>query len=153
MKVEIRRSVNYQEAVAKCYATDAELLEKYHVIAPTNLTDAVNDTVDTFLQARDISNFRFYEIYKDGELISYFGTGVHKNIPMLIGYFIVPKYRREFALQFMRIVKSKLPPTFFSAVYEKNQRAEKFLKRNNFKPYGTHFAPERGMNMLIYKHN
>jgi len=154
MKVTILKSKNYEDVISRCYATDQELIDKYHVLAPVDLEDAIKDTVSVFANAHELSKFTFYEIHKGNNLVGYFGIENLNGIALLSGYFIMPEYRtKEFLIQFMRIVKSKLPSTFFTALYEKNVRAEKFLKKNNFVRYGKQYAPERRQNMLIYKFN
>lgn len=154
MKLIAQRTEKFEDVIRELYPTDPELLEKYHVLAPTDIESAVKDTVDAFKTEQRSSNFEMWEIREDEKLVAYFGISHLLKISLMTGYFVLPEYRnKEFFPKFFSIVKSKMPRTWFTAPYKKNTRAVKFLKKNNFVQDDELFIPEKGEKALLFKYN
>lgn len=129
---DISKTTDFESVIRECYNSDSELIEKYHIMAPTTLDKAVDKTVEDFKGA---ATFSMYRIDKNGKLLAYFGREKTKLVT-LTGFFIMPEFRtKEFVTDFWRIVRSKMPSTFYCAVFTKNERAIKFLKKKNFKQF------------------
>ena len=154
MKLDAQRTEKFEEVIRELYATDPELIDKYHVLAPTDFESAVKDTVEAFKTEQRLSNFEMWEIREAGKLVAYFGISYLLKMSLMTGYFVLPQYRNsEFFPKFFSIIKSKMPRTWFTAPYKKNTRAIKFLKKNNFVEDGQIFIQEKGENALIFKYN
>lgn len=129
--IEVRRSQDVEGVIRRCYATDGDLIEKYHALAPTIEEEAVAHTVKTLTTA---INYTLYEIYKDGDFAAYFGTEDIGAMKAVTGMFVMPQHRKpEFLKKYVKIIKSKFAGKIYTYLYEKNSRAVRFIKRNGFK--------------------
>lgn len=154
MKLIATRTIYYEDVIKELYLTDQDLLDKYHVLAPTTYEEAVKDTIETLAYSVLATNYEMWQIRIEEKLVAYFGIEYMNGVSLLTGYFILPEYRNaEFIPKFFSIIKSKMPRTFFTALYEKNKRAINFLKKNNFVEDGQVLNPKVGQNMLIFKYN
>ena len=139
MKLQISRTKNYGEVIEKCYSSDEELFEKFHILAPTTLGDAIVNTVSVFINCTTSGGYEMFKCEVDGEFAGYFGLERQKVgdgvLQLLTGFFIMPKFRhRNFRYKFLRVVKGKFPKNkILTLIYDKNERAMKFLKRNGGK--------------------
>lgn len=116
----------YKAILNECFSEDEELLNKYHIEAPASLSTCVEKTHLDLQNAQ----VQFYTLLNNDKLIGYFGmeTGT-----FLTGFFIKPEYRnKEIIKEFWNIVNNKFNnKEFYCGIYKKNERAMKFLEKNN----------------------
>jgi len=139
MKLQISRTQNYGEVIEKCYSSDQELLDKFHILAPTTMGEALVHTVSVFINCATSGGYEMFKCEVDGNFAGYFGLEKAQigdgTIQLLTGFFIMPEYRtRPFRYKFLRVIKGKFPENkILTLIYDKNQRAVKFFKRNGGK--------------------
>ena len=112
------------DVIVNCYQSDSELVSKYHV-TPGKLSDCVDRTVSDLLN----NNVNVYKIQVNDKFIGYFGESEGKY---LNGFFVMPKERKNNA-DVWNVIKAHFSGSFKTAVFSKNTRAIKFLKKNNCK--------------------
>lgn len=136
MKLQISRTKNYGEIIEKCYSSDQELLDKFHILAPTTLEKALVNTVSVFINCATSGGYEMFKCEVDGEFAGYFGLERQKVgdgvLQLLTGFFVMPKFReRSYRYKFLRVIKGKFPQgRILTLIYDKNERAMKFFKRN-----------------------
>jgi hypothetical protein len=119
---------NYQSVIDRCYSSDKDLLDKWHIIAPTTLNQA---SLHTLIVFNTSSKFKMYELTEKGRFIGYFGT-TETDIKYVQGFFIMPAFRNKAIYDsFFEKIKQVLSSTVIIPVYAKNTRACNFLERNN----------------------
>lgn len=139
MDFKISRTKDYEDVIEKCYSSDKDLLDKYHILAPTTLKDAVSNTLSVFVNCGATGGYEMFKCEVDGNFAGYFGLERQKMgdgvLQMLTGFFLLPEYRRRSVrYKFLRVIKGKFPQgKILTLIYDKNERAMKFLKRNGGK--------------------
>lgn len=123
--MRIERSHDVGSALFECFATDPELLSRWHIAAGSGLEGCVERTL------RDVDafdpSFRFYRAYEGDELVGYWGVEFGNYINLI---FVKPTYRtREFMPRFWRELEATVADPFFTAVYAKNEPATRFYAR------------------------
>lgn len=114
-----------KEAVRECFASDSDLLQKWHIVAPASLDECVHKTIKD-VEEFDVS-FKFYVVYVSDLLAGYWGTEFGNYINLI---FIKPFFRcKEFVTKFLKEIWDRMPDEFRTAVYEKNQPAVRFYTR------------------------
>lgn len=151
-RLNVKRSKNIEEIIDLCYRTDKEVLDKYHVLAPTTFEEAKKHTIWTLNMG---SNMVINELSIDNELVGYFGEEhVDTGLTYLTGFFILPKFRtKEVIKKFWKIVQSKFGKTIFTYLYEKNSRAIKFVERRGFILVNTMYVDREQQNVNLYRLN
>ena len=125
---------DYESVLAACYETDPELLEKYHVLAPTDLESAVENTANVFRGSGDM--FKMKKVFCDSEFAGYYGIERIEGNVALTGFFVMPQYRnKEFLSKFVSLIKEESDGPVYCGVYSHNQRAIKFLEKSGFGAY------------------
>ena len=114
-----------KEAITKFYSSDNDLIEKFHIIAGSGLEACVNRTVD------DLDKVDITYIYDKEELIGYFATDTQPYITYLIGFFIMPEYRKD--KKYWNEIIDTLPVGTISGLYNKNIRAQKLYIKQGYK--------------------
>lgn len=114
-----------REAVRECFASDPELLSKWHIVAPGSLDECVNRTM------KDVTDFdpsfKFYPVFVKCDLAGYFGTECGNYINLI---FIKPDYRcKKFVTKFLKEICDRMPDVFYTAVYSKNTPAVAFYAK------------------------
>lgn len=154
IKITARKSTDIEGIIKKCYPTDQELIEKYHVLAPTTIEDAEKHTIAALKRSIDAGILTVYELSKNGYFVGYFGKEVVAGMDYLTGFFLLPEYRdSENVVRFWRIVKAKFDKTIFTYLYEKNTRAIKFIQKKGFKLNDRVFIPQEKQFAKIFKYN
>jgi hypothetical protein len=127
-KFETKETTEYQSVIQRCYDKDFILTDRYHVIAPDTTDRCVQHTVDVFKKS---PNFKMYILLWEGRFAGY--IGVEKtDITTLKGFFLMPSHRRK-TKEFFNVIREVCGNNVYTAVYEKNTRANKYLLRNNCK--------------------
>lgn len=140
---------DYKSIIKECFESDEDLLSKWHICSGEGLDICVDRTYGDIA----VSGTDFYSITKDGELVGFFGHEKVQNLNALTGFFIKPEYRnKEDVSQFWDIILKELNGPFICGIYEKNDRAKKFLEKNNGKlvasfKSGAHGALMYGFNL------
>lgn len=114
-----------RQAVAECFASDRELIERWHIAAGQGLQACIDRTMNDVKAFHP--SFRFHRLEREGKLLAYWGTEFDHYINLI---FVKPECRNaSFMKAFWEHVTSGLPKTFYSAVYSKNRPAVGFYLR------------------------
>jgi len=114
--------------ITEMYSGDSSLLEKWHVIAPTTLEKAVENSLNIFL---DSPKLEFKLIENNGELIGYVGIE-QTDIRYVKGFFIAKKHRNaEVKNGFIDLLKRELGEVIIP-LNKNNLRAQRFFIDNCF---------------------
>ncbi len=139
---------NRQRVIETCYAADPELIEKYHIMAPTNVKNAVRHTLSVFLKS---DKFKMYELIEKGNFVGYIGVE-ETDIKYIQGFFIMPQYRnKEIFDKFFEIISHVVGDGAYIPVYEKNERAILFLERNKCRFVRTVLDKETNSTYKIFQ--
>ena len=130
--MRLMECVDYESAVAKAWASDPSLTEKYHVRAGQGLQVCISDTIDVLVKCPAL---RFYDVYEDEELAGFFATEYFRYGNFLTTFFLYPTFRslknkKDFIsliLEFFGTEKD-----LYTAVYSHNKRAVDFLESSGF---------------------
>lgn len=122
-----------EESVRECFATDRDLLKRWHVEAPANLEKCVARTVTDIDQAGD--DFRFFRVFIKNRIRSvlagYWGTEGSNYLNLI---FVKPKYRnRWFMRDFWDAIQASLESPFRTVIYAKNEQAITFYMNRGSK--------------------
>lgn len=129
-RFETNKIEKYLPIIEECFATDDELLYKWHIEAPADLDTCVRRT---FNDLKNAPTIQMYAIKENGEIIGFFGTEKAGGSNWLTSFFIKPKYRDKDVFDyFWNTVKDITGNKYFTAIYEKNERAKKWLEKNGF---------------------
>jgi hypothetical protein len=127
----------WKRVIETCYRSDADLTEKYHILAPVTPEEAIKHTCGVFSKAADTNKFEMYECRWNGEFMGYYGLEILiiqnvGKIQVLTGFFVMPDYRTdEIKKAFLEHVKSKFPSgKILTYIFSKNKRARGFFARN-----------------------
>lgn len=135
---------NVRAVISHCFSSDYELMSKWHISAPSSLDNCVSRTVNDL---RELSVFNFYMI-SENETIGFFGKEIHNQMTFLTAFFIKPKYRtKEIFERFWGEVKKNVGNDFYCGIYNKNERAKRFLEKSNGKCVGN------DNEIAVYKFN
>lgn len=125
MKAKLTK--NIQSVIERCYSNDDELLEKWHIIAPTTHRSAVLHTLSVF---RKSDKFKMYELFEKGKFAGYIGVE-ETDLKYINGFFIMPKYRKkEYFEKFFDMIRHLVGEGAYIPVYAKNERAATWLAKN-----------------------
>lgn len=144
MELKLNLTTKWRDVVEKCYATDNDLLHKFHILAPTTLGDAVDHTVNTFIKCAETSKFDMYEIMDDDVFVGYVGIEIFTQPPVgkimaMTGFFIMPEYRGVKAEVF-ELIRTLFPnKKILTSLFSKNSRGIKALTNQG----GSIFATDK----------
>ena len=113
-----------KEAITKFYSSDNDLIEKFHIIAGNGLEACVNRTVD------DLKDLEIAYIFEKEELIGYFALDKTVYHNFLVGFFIMPEYRKDH--KYWNEIIEALPEFTICGLYNKNIRAQKFFAKQGY---------------------
>lgn len=154
MKISVAKTSKIADIITKCYESDVDLIEKYHVLAPSSKEQAAEHTIKILDQSLQMGMLTMYEINSDDKFAGYFCREQLGGIQLITGFFIMPEFRNsEFIKRFWKIVLSKFNGSIFIYLYEKNTRAIAFIKKRGFKLFDSAFVPEEKQTALIFKYN
>lgn len=132
-------TTNIRNLLFQCFASDMELVSKWHVSAGKGICTCVNDTLAEMMGCDKITVFVLKNQFT-GETSGYFGIEEYLGDFWLTGFFLKPEYRTpEYRIQFWQQIwksafKCGLSPddgaALFSCVYAKNEPANKFLSKH-----------------------
>jgi len=121
-------TTDYTKTIECCYRSDKDLIDKYHVIAPSTLKECVEHTVSVFIRSQ---NFTMYELSFWGRFAGYIGVE-KSDITTIKGFFLMPEFRvADHYLRFFNTIKEIAGGVAHIPVYDKNKRANSFLLKNN----------------------
>jgi hypothetical protein len=135
-RIKFQRSKNWAKTIVQCYNSDPDLIEKFHVLAPTDKTEATAHTIHTFMQMADTSSFEVFDCYVNKVFSGYFGIQVIAvpavgKVQFLSGFFIMPEFRTdEYKKQFIKSIKKRFPNNkIMTVIFNKNTRAIRFFEK------------------------
>lgn len=127
--------------IRTCYESDINFIEKYHELSGQSLDVCINRTI------YDLKNVNVYGIFKESQLIGYFGDS---NL-WLTGFFIIPKYR-NLKKNVWNMINNHFNGSFNIGILSKNKPFIKFLKQNDCK--FSHYEPSiDGLGEIYIKEN
>jgi len=118
----------YDNTIRQCFATDEELLSKWHISAPASVEKCTERTVSDL---QNTINFNFYRLMEGDEMAGFFGTEVVNGVSFCTSFFLKPKFR-HMKKEFWNEVVKKTGNTFLTAIHPKNKRASAFLSKHGF---------------------
>lgn len=121
--VEIQPSKDF---LKECFNTDKDLVEKWHIEAPSNSEVCASRTFDDL---KNTISFKFYKIESNNDVVGFFGT---EGDFAITSFFVKPEYRDKSSLIWDKM-REKVKPPFMCGIYKKNLRAAKFLEKMNGK--------------------
>lgn len=132
--MEVKESKNYNFVLRYCFSNDEELINKWHIVAGSGLTNCINKTISDFGKMDE--SFKFYTIEKFGYLFGYFGTEQINGNNFLTGFFIMPEFRNKDGFkEFWNVVSNHFSnESFIVGIYSKNIRAANWLEKSGGKP-------------------
>lgn len=120
-----------QELLAKLFATDSDLLSKYHILAPNSAEVCAERTMNDLINA----DVKIHLIEKNNEVIGYYGI---EGVAFLTGFFLTPENRTPAMIElFWRRVEKHFDKDYFVGLYTKNTRAIKFMNKKTTEKYET----------------
>lgn len=116
----------WKEMLERCFSSDPELIQRWHIESGTNVETCVNRTLTDLLSS---PNLKIYSIEADNEFAGYFGKETLEEYRFMTGFFIMPRFRnRVFIGKFWKIARTIFKGhSFIIGIYTKNERARKFL--------------------------
>lgn len=116
----------HREFLRNLFASDQDLLDKYHIVSGQGLDACVDRTISDLEKAK---NFSFHKITVDNKEVGFFGKESFGQ-DWLTGFFLVPEYRGSKGVEiFKDRVFAEFSPFFMCGLYTKNTRAINFIKK------------------------
>jgi hypothetical protein len=120
-----------QDLLIKLFATDSELLSKYHILAPNSAEVCAERTFNDLQE----SKVQVHLIEQNGEVIGYYGI---EGTAFLTGFFLTPENRTPAMIElFWRRVEKHFDKDYFVGLYTKNTRAINFMNKKTTEKYET----------------
>lgn len=149
--MEVIETSDIKSTLEDCFATDLDLLNRYHIEAPAPLFKCVDRTYSDLLACDKII---YYNVFEKDKLIGYFCKEEYKESFYLTGFFLKPEYRIwETKKEFWSIINEKMAGRFYAGIYEKNTRAMKFLSKMGGEIFFTGIHKENKEKYCSYKFN
>jgi hypothetical protein len=132
-KIHEELTENWFDTIKECYNGDDDLINKYHILAPTTLDLAVANTVKTLIEAGMTNKFNLYSVFWKGKLMGYYGIEIaivaQGKVPMLTGFCIKKQFRQnEMKKKFFDLVREHfVEKNILTAIYDKNERALNYI--------------------------
>ncbi len=128
---------NIRYYIKLAFEGDKELLEKYHILAPSTLEECVKHTAESIEENEEHykDNIEFYAVILDVEtVIGYTIIIKNKKVPNeLYSFAINVKYRqRDILEEWLRELAKKLGDNYYTVLWQKNTRAIDFFEKNGF---------------------
>jgi hypothetical protein len=116
------------DVIQNNFKLDKDLIDMYHIESGKGYEICSLRTYNDLKDKTDPS-FKFYGVYKEDELIGFFGTELGYYVNTI---FVKPEYRnKETMSNFYKCLTDIAGDTFVTALYSKNTRAIDFYLRNN----------------------
>ena len=117
-----------KETILNCYRECPRTQELHQDFAGYNLEECVQDILDKF---EELPDYKFIKVDED-ELIGYFATTEINENPILFTFFVRPKFRtKEYLTKFWNKITEEFDGEFLAGIYNTNEPAKKFLRRNS----------------------
>lgn len=118
-----------KELLTELFATDSELLSKYHILAPNSAEVCAERTFTDLINA----DIKIHLIEKNNEVIGYYGI---EGSSFLTGFFIKPTHRNKETIErFWKQVDSHFNKDYFVGLHSKNTRAIDFINKKSIIKY------------------
>lgn len=118
-----------KELLTKLFATDSDLLSKYHILAPNSAEVCAERTFNDLINA----DVKIHLIEKNNEVIGYYGI---EGVAFLTGFFLKPEHRnKEMIHYFWNKVDSHFNKDYFVGLYTRNTRAIDFVNKKAISKY------------------
>lgn len=131
--------------IQRFYAKDADLINQFHVLAPTTLESAVEHTFKSIkkLQAHGAKTFVSEQWY--ATIIT------EKGYTLLVAFFIDCDLRKDEVIKarFMKFLA--FHGVTHSCVWDRNIRAKRFFEKNSFKFVTKIFDDEENQEYCVYE--
>lgn len=115
------------EVLRECFASDKSLLSKWHVNAGQGIEKCVERTESDMRGA----SVKVFKITDGDNLVGYFGKEDAHQVHFLTGFFVKPEYRTSQSIaKFWDLIQDEFKDSFYCGLYEKNEPAIKFIKKN-----------------------
>lgn len=114
------------DLITYCYHEDLSLQQFTNDF---DLNDRINAEIEMFTN----TPVKFYRVYNEKEFIGYYGIE-EEPIIALSTFYILPKYR-EYKNEIFNYMVQDIPLTFFSGLFDKNIRAQKFFLKMGGKEF------------------
>jgi hypothetical protein len=149
--MKAKLTTHRQKVIEKCYSSDEDLINIFHIIAPTTIKAAVIHTLGVFLQSE---NFKMYELTEKGAFVGYVGVSSNSQFRYVQGFFIMPEFRSKYIFsEFFKQIKHLCGESAYIPVYEKNTRANLFLTKNKCSFVQSMNDDKVGAKFNVYKLN
>jgi hypothetical protein len=126
--IETKEHEDLLKGISIAFEDDDKLINDYHIIGG-NYEVCVNDTYNRILTESKISELHKYLVTnKEGYIIGFIVVSLQYQILYSFGLNI--KFRKEFSEEFFNKISDLLYNCFGCGLYNKNERAIKFLLRN-----------------------
>lgn len=122
--MKIEQVSDYKDLIAKCYAMDQALINRWHTIAGAGLKACVDREIADLEEV----SAKIYKVTENQELVGYFGKEMLLDNEVLTGFFLVPVYRNgEGRAIFWTQIEKVFKKSFFCGLYVKNIPATRFI--------------------------
>src|ERR1700692_827256 len=92
---------DYKPILAESYATDQDLIEKWHIEAGQGLEKCIEREFKDLVDA----NVKVFSVTKSEKLIGYFGRELFNSEQYLTSFFVKPEFRkREYISEFWSLL-------------------------------------------------
>lgn len=128
------KETNIQEItdrIIDCYRDCPRTTNLHNDFSGYTVEECAEDIIE---KLDSLDTYNFYLVYKDTELVGYFGDTIANDLDCLYTFFVRPTYRNSKDLtDFWSLVTSNFDGDFFAGIYSSNEPAQRFLIRNGGK--------------------
>lgn len=121
--------INFKPLLTECFATDPDLLAKWHIKAGSGLDSCVEKTFQDLIEARVL----IFRVTNDQETVGYFGKEYFEGENYLTGFFIKPQFRSQKS-DFWALIQNEFNGAFLCGLYKKNKPAIGFIQKFKGQP-------------------
>lgn len=121
----IKQSHQLRDYIYQAYASDKDLIAKWHITSGAGLDSCVDKTVSD-LGKDTYPDFKFFVVEENGSFVGYFGNELDGKY--LTTIFVTPTMRKR-KLEFWKAITGYLANDFQSAIYSKNVPCIKFFSK------------------------
>lgn len=122
--------------IIEYYQGDEDLLNKFHILAPTDILSAAKDTAEAIEMCHNHGGVTHFT---DNWYATTIGTH-------LFAWCIKPGSRQTHKQEFLNYIRQRVKT---AALYKRNTRADLFLRKNGF-IFEEEVTPEVGESYLLY---
>lgn len=115
--------------IEECYSSDDNFIKNFHELNNASTSDCISRTANDLVKY----DVKIFGLYNNDELVGYFGDELFENTNWLSGFFIIPKYRKEFKTKIWEAIVNHFNSNFNVAMMVKNIPAKRYLLNNGCK--------------------